>query len=105
MMASFPSELWLNSSWYAFMSSEAAGILVKVLGLVLLLVVGRLLWPKIWRHFECDVEDPTDCHRRGHPVAGTGHKACGEHHPHRHDRLTRPTKAEDILKHHEEGSK
>ncbi len=101
MIASFPSELWLNPSWYNFWSSEAGGITVKILTVLIALLVLKLIWPRIWKHFECDVEQPENCHRRGHVVAGTGHKACGEHHPHRHDKRESPITAQDILRNHE----
>ena len=101
-MSSIVSEQWLHPDNYNFWSSEAGGTTIKILGLLVALLVLKLLWPRIWRHFECDVEAPENCHRRGHLVPGTGHKACGEHHPHRHDKATRATTPDDILKVHEE---
>ena len=103
MIASIFSEQWLHPDNYNFWSSEAGGVTIKLLGIAVALLVLKLLWPRIWKHFECDVEAPENCHRRGHPVAGTGHKACGEHHVHRHDNRKSPTTAEDILRHHREG--
>ncbi len=55
-----------------------------------------------WRtrkHLECHVESPKNCHHIGHPVAGTGHRACRLHHPHAEEKggIT----AEDIARHHE----
>lgn len=32
------------------------------------------------KHVECHVEQPS-CHRIGHPVPGTGYRACRVHHP------------------------
>ncbi len=102
MTAFVLSEQWLHPDNYAYWSSEAGGVTVKVLTVLVVVLVVKLLWPRIWRHFECDVETPENCHRRGYTVPGTGHKACGAHHPHRHDKETRPTTVEDILHHHEE---
>lgn len=68
-------------------------------------LIGGLLiagW-RIRKHSECDVESPKNCHKVGHPVAGTGHKACHEHHPHAAERNTGIT-AETIRKHHEESA-
>jgi len=45
----------------------------------------------VYRHWECHVGG---CHRPGHPVHGTSHRACGKHHPHMRPKLT----AEDIAK-------
>lgn len=68
------------------------------------LAVGAIatLW-RTYRRFECDVEEPTNCHRLGHPVPGTSHYACREHHPHgipRHSGIT----VDDLLKQHEEAN-
>jgi len=60
----------------------------------------------LWRtrkHLECHVEVPKNCHRLGTPVAGTGHRACWRHHPHTQEKGSGVT-AEDILRHHEEGT-
>ena len=103
MLANIISEQWLHPDNYNFWSSEAGGITIKVLTILLLGLALKLVWPRIWRHFECDVESPNNCHRRGHPVPGTGHKACGEHNPLRHDKAKSPTTADDILKHHDKG--
>jgi len=57
-----------------------------------------------WRtrkHLECHVEAPRPCHRIGHPVAGTGHRACRRHHPHAQEKGSGIT-AEDIARHHEQ---
>ncbi len=45
----------------------------------------------LYRHWECHVGT---CHRLGHPVQGTSHRACVKHHPHLHSKTT----AEDIAK-------
>ena len=95
-------EQWTNPVYYNFWSSEWGSLLIKVVEVAAILLVGRWLWPKVWHHFECDVEAPTNCHRRGHPVHGTGHKACGEHHQFRHDKRVSPTTAEDIAEHHKQ---
>ena len=104
MISSIISEQWLHPDNYAFWSSQWGAATERIIGLIIFLLVLKLLWPRIWRHFECDVEEPDNCHRRGHPVPGTGHKACGEHNPHRHDREKSPTTAADILKTHEESN-
>jgi hypothetical protein len=58
----------------------------------LLTVVGLFsLIGGLYRHFECHVGT---CHRLGHPVQGTAHRACWHHHP----QLHRKTTAEDIAK-------
>lgn len=41
---------------------------------------------KTYRHLECHVESPKACHRIGHLVPGTGHRACTKHHPHSDER-------------------
>jgi hypothetical protein len=86
---------WLNPSWYNFMSSEWGGIIVKLIGLVIFGFFVR--WVR--KHFECHVESPENCHRIGHPVAGTGHRACRKHHPHAEEKGS--ITAADILRHHE----
>lgn len=53
-----------------------------------------------WKHVECHVESPKNCHRIGHPVAGTGHRACRHHHPHAESPGS--ITAQDIARHHEE---
>jgi hypothetical protein len=35
----------------------------------------------IYHHLECHVQAPKNCHRLGHPVPGTPHRACHEHNP------------------------
>lgn len=74
---------WLNPSWYNFMSSEYGGILVKVVGFILIVLVLRWVikpWiARIHHHMECEVPR---CNNWGHPVHGTSHKACHIHHPH-----------------------
>lgn len=81
--------LWLNSSWYAFMSSEWGGIVVKAVGLVLLGFVGKWLHRKVHAHLECHVES---CNNWGHVVAGpngpTSYRACKEHSPHHEQPIT-----------------
>ena len=104
MWPQFLHEQWTNPVYYNFWSSEAGGLVVSVGKILGLLIFLRVLWPRIWKHFECDVEAPNNCHRRGYRVGTTGHKACGEHHPDRHDKTTTPTTADDILYHHEKNS-
>jgi hypothetical protein len=94
------SEQWLDPSNYNFWSCAYGETLFAALKVLVLLAVLRLVWPKIWKHFECDVEAPANCHRRGYRVGTTGHKACGAHHPDRHDKTVSPTTAEDILREH-----
>lgn len=36
---------------------------------------------RLYRHHECHVEAPKNCHRLGHPVQGTALLACRAHHP------------------------
>jgi hypothetical protein len=58
----------------------------------LLTVVGLFsLIGGLYKHWECHVGT---CHRLGHPVQGTSHRACWTHHPHLHPNMT----AEDIAK-------
>ncbi len=92
----FPSELWLDPSWYAFTSSAAGSIVEKVILGLLVYVV----WRRIRKHYECDVEAPENCHDWGHVVPGTGHRACHAHHPHAEGRGA--ITADDILRHHED---
>ncbi len=65
--------------------------------------LARAFW-RTRRHLECHVEAPKNCHRIGHPVPGTGHRACRLHHPHAQEKGTQTTAA-DILRHHEEGTR
>lgn len=53
-----------------------------------------------YKHLECHVESPKNCHRLGHPVPGTGHRACHQHHPHAEEKGA--ITAGDIARHHEE---
>lgn len=99
MIASFPSEMWLDPSWYNFWSSEWGGLVVKITGLIIVVVFGRWGMRKIHERFECDVEAPKNCHRWGHVVHGTGHRACTDHHPHAEPRGA--ITVEDIHRHHE----
>ena len=92
---------WLNPSWYNFMSSEWGGVAVKLVASLIFIVVVRYLWKgHIRPHFECHVEAPENCHEWGHPVPGTGHRACTEHHPHAQERGA--ITVQDIHRHHEE---
>lgn len=56
---------------------------------------------RIRKNLVCHVEAPKPCHRIGHPVPGTGHRACRRHHPHAQGRGTGIT-VEDILREHEQ---
>jgi hypothetical protein len=71
------SELWLRPSLYNFFSSEWGGTLFKLLELLLIFVVIRRVvrpWARrVHRHMECQVDG---CSRWGHPVPGTGYRAC-----------------------------
>jgi hypothetical protein len=69
----------------------------------LTLITGLLL--ALWRthkHLECHVEAPKNCHRWGHLVPGTGHRACRAHHPHATEGGNGNITADVILKHHED---
>jgi hypothetical protein len=56
----------------------------------LLTVIGLFsLIGGLYKHWECHVRT---CHRPGHAVQGTSHRACWKHHPHLHKGLT----ADDI---------
>jgi hypothetical protein len=61
------SWLWINPSSYNLWSSSFGEIVLK-----LPLVVWAL------RHLNCKVDG---CWRVGHPVHGTGYRACRRHHP------------------------
>ncbi len=94
------ADIFTNEEVYDIMSSEWGGVAVKLIGVAILLLVGRWLWPRIWKHFECDVESPVNCEAWGHVVHGTGHRACHDHNVHTESRGA--ITAEDILRHHEE---
>ena len=68
------AELWLNPSSYSFFSSSFPECLFTILCGVIV----YLFWRPIRRHLECS---EGTCHRLGHPVHGTGYRACHEHHP------------------------
>ncbi len=99
-MSSILSEQWLHPDNYNFWSSEWGGVTVKILTILVAVLVVKLLWPRIWRHFECDVEIPENCHRRGYTVPGTGHKACKTHHRHASEEGSGITQ-EQIWQHHD----
>ncbi len=76
-----------------------SGIISDVSEITLLGVFLGAAW-RVRKHFECHVELPKNCHRIGHPVLGTGHRACRRHHPHA-ETPGAITQA-DILRHHEQ---
>lgn len=61
------SWLWTNPASYNFFSSVFGELALKV---PLILIA--------YKHVNCDVRR---CWRLGHPVEGTGHRACRRHHP------------------------
>ncbi len=72
------SWLWTNGPSYNLWSSEWGGLIFKLwLGFIIYLIV-RPLWRRAHAHLECHV---STCNHWGHPVAGTGYRACHEHHP------------------------
>jgi ABC-type nickel/cobalt efflux system permease component RcnA len=76
MIAAAP---WNEPSVYNFTSSEFGGVAVKIVAFILIVVVGRWLWKKVKKHFECHVDS---CEAWGYPVHGTSFRACKPHHPH-----------------------
>lgn len=83
------SWLWTNPASYNLWSSSWGELILKMP-----LVVWAI------RHLNCDV---SGCKRLGHPVEGTGHRACRHHHPHMKSqgRVTE----RDIAYHHKESQK
>jgi|SRR5208282_1733294 len=106
----FPQYL-LEPYWgwgYQFWSGIGSDIQEFALPITFL-VVGWRIYKGYWKHVECHIESPVPCHKYGHPVPGTGHRACTDHHMHaesrglEHDDGSPPgIRVEDITRHHEE---
>lgn len=80
---------WINSHSYNLWSSVWGELALKV---------PLLIWAL--RHLNCKV---TGCWRVGHPVHGTGYRACRRHHPVM--RSEGPITAEHIAEAHRENGR
>jgi hypothetical protein len=76
------SWLWTNPVSYNFWSSGWGETLLEIFKLGILFLLLRPLYQRISRrvhmHLDCHIDG---CERIGHPVHGTGYRACHEHHP------------------------
>lgn len=73
---------------------------IPLIGMFVSILVA--MW-RVYKHVECDVESPRNCHRIGHRVPGTAHFACHTHHPHAEEKGN--ITVEDIHRHHKEANK
>jgi hypothetical protein len=68
----------LKGNGYQFYSGIGSSISEWI---TILVTVSLVMW-RVRKRCECHVESPKNCHHWGHPVEGTGHRACRKHHPH-----------------------
>jgi hypothetical protein len=72
------SWLWTNPVSYNFWSSGWGESLLEIIKLGILFLLLRPAYRRATKHLECHVDG---CTHVGHPVHGTGYRACHDHHP------------------------
>lgn len=72
------TDQWLSPGPYNFWSSGWGESALEIIKLGILFLLLRPAYRRLTRRLECHVDG---CSSIGHPVHGTGYRACHNHHP------------------------